>query len=267
MAVFLMYNMGCSGGSWFEKICNTHPEVRAWEEVARTLGFFGANMLGRIQATSIDRAQATAMYDVVLWFLANQARRHRSVGLIKTFDLAIVDYCLSQGGTVVQMVRNPIKVIGFKYPRAVWTANRNGERQSEIEVFENHVRRYANRYRLYMDRDYQLIRVEDLSASLAATPAAPHFCRTMEYITQVEWNEEAVGRVRREAHPRGREDIPDPDCWKSDPFIEAHYGARGVLESRSRGAHSWEIWDADRRKIFLKYFEPIMAALGYNYGD
>jgi len=260
--LFLVFCAGCSGGSWLEKVCNTHPQVRAWEEVVRQLGFIGRGLDGRKDANNLSPAATQEMYKTIIWFLENQSRRHGAVGLIKSFNYQVLDYCLGHDTKVIQLTRNPLKVVGFKYAKTEWEMMTGDGEYDWLQIFETHVRRYAERYQTYLERAgrFPIIRAEVLSASLM-TPEAQYFRQTMESLTRVEWGDDIVAQVKQSAHPRGREDVPAPDCWKSDPFVELRYGLR------SRGAHSWDRWNLKQREIFVEYFEPIMAALGYNYGD
>ncbi len=262
-----MFCAGCSGGSWLEKVCNTHPQVRAWEEISRTLGFIGAGLAGRRDAADMNDDAVENMYRTIIWFLENQSGRHGTAGLIKTFNHMVLEYGLERDARVIQLTRNPIKVVGFKLAKTEWELGRNRD-TNPFSAFETHTKNYAERYQMYLARasKFPIVRTEALSASLV-TPEATYFRQVMEDLTQAEWDTEAVERVRQLAHPRGREDIPDPDCWKSDPFVEFHYGIYGKGEPRSRGMHTWQRWDNWQRGIFVEYFESIMSALGYNYGD
>lgn len=266
--LFLVFCAGCSGGSWLESVCNTHPQVRAWEEISRTLGFIGQGLQGRRDVAAMSDDAVRNMYQTIIWFLDNQSRRHRAVGLIKTFNNLVLEYGLERNARVIQLTRNPIKVVGFKFAKTAWELRQSG-RTSQFSAFIEHVKKYAARYQTYLARAerFPIIRAEALSASLATSDAA-YFCRVMEYLTRVVWDAEIVERVRQSAHPRGRNDIPSPDCWKSDWFVEFHYGSLASSnEPRARGAHTWETWDNWQRGIFVEHFEPIMTVLGYDYGD
>lgn len=256
--LFLEYNMGNSGGSWFADALNTYPGVHVLEEPRRKLGYHPA------PEGMTDRD----LQKILLDYLREQEAggEWQVVGYVKGFRGEILKYCEEKGGRVMQQFRNPIKVLHGTRKRVAQPTRWWGRPPAdEHEYFEGHVRWMARRYARYLDRagKYPLVRLEDLSASLV-TPDAEYFRRTMEYATQLDWDSAAVQRVRKQARPRHRTTCQGDDCWRED-YVEPKYASRSwpdLVDPAPRAI--WEHWANWQRSLFLECFEKIMISAGYD---
>lgn len=223
--IFLMYNMGNSGGSWFERVCNSHPDVHAWEELHRQMGYAKQSM------------EAADVYAVE--FLRNQIEKWKSIGLIKSFGKQTVDYCKANDGKIVQMYRHPIKVVDHKMGKKTDACRKVGI--STGDVFTDHVRFYRSRYEQFQNNSerYPLFRLETLSDHLVNKPR--RFSEIMQFITGVEWTDSQVSKVLS-VLPTGKKS-----------FDEDHSEIR-----------IWERWNQHQKDVFVENFESIMRKAGYS---
>ena len=186
----------------------------------------------------------------------------------------IQDYVKARDYRTILLVRDPIKVVGYKMgSKTVFLEHRMGRSfHDEREMFVAHLEIYAGHFRKLISRcdSEPLVRLESLSTSLV-TPGATYFKGIMEWLTGLEWTDEHVDLVRQHAKPRKRGHVPDPDCWMPDGYIEANYPSPFSPDDKhadrwpSRGAHTWEKWDDWQRRAFLEKFERIMFSLGYRW--
>lgn len=233
--IFLMYNMGNSGGSWFERVCNTHPKVHAWEELTR--------FLGNSPSLNMPEAHRSRITDKIATdFLKKKSAEYESVGLIKSFGSRTRDYCLENGGVLVQMFRHPLKVVNHKMgskKRECLIRGVFDKMDTDAEVFEAHVEYYYSLYRGFHDRGILTLRLEDLRDSLHE--GTPFFKETIEGVTGVTWSDEQIDNVRSNVLPVNRSSYA-PD--KHDKAV-------------------WESWSGEQRSVFKKYFDDLMPLLGY----
>lgn len=256
--------MGNSGGTFFECACNLHPLVACWEEQHKRLNLPNSQdwkkrdkvmirFLRRQMQLNKERKILKTFERVNQQTVVTKKRNVQSLGFIKSFGPDMVDFVLGEGsGRVVQLCRHPIKVVawkmGKKKPEARHALGRSLKTQRD--VFEGHVKFYAQRYRIYLDRagEYRLIRLEDIGASLIGD--ARYFIDTFEYMTGVEWTAEHIRRVRRKAKPRHRKNWKYPRRFQEDNLHHKIW------------KHRWQGW---QKKIFLKYFEQIMKEADYDW--
>jgi len=237
MNIFLMYNMGNSGGSWFEQVCNSNPRVRAWEEVLRQL-----NKLELLSKNPVERNIQSDEW--VLEFLKEKIEENKydTLGFIKSFGPKTEKFCLENNGRIIQMFRNPIKVVKHKmYTKREGCLYRNKFDLSNKELeFEAHVELYSCFYKKYIDREkkYQTIRLEDLSTSLLTD--CKYIKKILEYLTGIEWSAKLISNIKNSVFPRDKRDFNDRD----DEI-------------------AWSLWNKREREVFKKYFKEIM--LHYNY--
>ena len=220
--IFLMFNMGNSGGSWFERVCNSHEDILVWEELHRQLGYIKANM---------EEADLVA-----LEHLKRNENRCKSIGLIKSFGKKTVEYCLSSGGNIVQMFRNPIKVVNHKMGKKLDVCRSCGIDCED--VFEAHVIFYSMRYNQFIKQGdkYPIYKLEDMSDAIING----RFRGIIESITGVEWNDKQIKRINKI--------LPN--------------GKNSFKEDRSENV-IWNSWDDFEKEVFIKHFKPIMNEVGY----
>jgi len=269
---FMVRCTGNCGGSWLASAISAHPQARAWEELLSEMGLKGG------QEILTEESKREICRQACDYFVEQaQSGQWQSVGIIKELLQEIQAHLQDRDPRIMLLVRNPIKVVGYKMgSKTLWLENRLGRPfHDEREMFEAHVSIYAGHFQQLIDRqvDEPLIRLEDLSASLV-TPEANYFRRVMEWLTRLEWTDKEVGLVRQNAKPRKREHIPDPDCWQADEYIERHYespfpigSARHHYRWPSRGANAWAQWEGWQRAAFLERFERIMVTLGYGWDN
>lgn len=239
--LFLMFNMGASGGSWFESVCNTHPDIRVWEELGRFLG------VGFGPMTSEQHRERDVH---ILAFVKQQIKegKWKSIGLIKSFSKPVILYGREVGARFVSMFRHPITVLEMKMGKKTHACERilGYKPKGEKDIFLGHVLLYRPRYLKYMSdvkgKGWRLIKLEDLDASLK-TPDAVSFRETMEYVTRVSWSVADAEKVRKKAKPRHAK---RKDWWNDDPTHEVWHG--------------WPTWKKD---IFKEFFTEILERAGY----
>jgi hypothetical protein len=268
---FMVFCTGNCGGSWLADAISAHPGARAWEELLAEMGLKQAQeIVGPKRRDEIGR--------IATDYFIEQATsgRWRSVGVVKELLREMQDYIKPRDPRVMSLVRNPIKVVGYKMDsKTTWLEHRMDRPfRDEREMFVAHVEIYANHFRKLIARmrDFSepLVRLEDLSASLV-TPEAAYFKKIMRWLTRLEWTDNDVALVREHAKPRKREHIPDPDCWKPDEYVYKNYQSPFAPDDRhfdrwpSRGYWTWESWNSWQKEAFLEEFEEIMVALGYRW--
>lgn len=270
---FMVRCTGNSGGSWLASAISAHPDAMAYEELLADMGLKKAQ-----EIISQERRDEICRAATDYFIKQAESGQWRAIGVVKELLREIQDYVKLRDYRTVLLVRDPIKVVGYKMnSKTIWLEHRMGRPfHDEREMFVAHVGIYANYFRKLIarmrDLGEPLVRLEDLSASLV-TPEATYFKKIVRWLTRLEWTDEHVGLVRQHAKPRKREHIPDPDCWKSDKYIEANYqspwppGDPNADRWPSRGAHTWESWNSWQRAAFLEGFGEIMAALGYGWED
>lgn len=237
MKIFLMYNMGNSGGSWFERVCNSNPKIKAWEEILRQL-----NKLELLPKNPVERNIQSDKW--VLEFLKEkiQENKYETLGFIKSFGPKTERFCLENNGRIVQMFRNPIKVVKYKmYKKRENCLYRNKFDISTKEgEFEAHVELYSNFYKKYISREkiYRTIRLEDLNTSLLTD--CKYIREVLEYLTNVEWTLNQVFNIKSNVFPRDKQNFIDTD----DEI-------------------AWSSWNDKEKEVFRKYFEDIMFHFNY----
>lgn len=262
---------GNCGGSWLASAISAHPQAMAWEELLDELGLKKAQ-----EVISEGRKRAICRQAANYFIQQAESGKWQSVGIVKELLKEIEAFLEDKDPRVIQLVRNPIKVVGYKMDtKTVFLEDRMGRSfHSEREAFLAHLGLYAGHFQklIAARAEYPLVRLEDLSASLV-TPEAHYFKRVMAWLTRLEWTDKEVGLVRQHARPRKREHIPDPDCWAPDEYIAQYYkspfppGSRHANRWPSRGAHTWQEWEGWQKAAFLERFEQIMIALGYKWPD
>ena len=251
--LFLMWNMGSSGGSWFEKVCNIHPDVGAWEEPIRQI--ITPNSEEWYERKHWDEDQLRTMSEKTLELFKSfeMSGKWKSIGFVKGFIPYVHEYCLHKNAVIVQMFRNPIKVVSAKFekkiiPTGKWMKKHWGE---DLDItnkkrwFECHVARYASFYQGFIDKQNEnmLIRLEDLNESLRGDYS--YFKKTMEHITQVEWDQKFISEVKQ-----------------LKPYKEKKRSAYKIENSDKALWLQWEKWQV---KVFKKYFAHIMEDQKYDF--
>jgi len=261
---------GNCGGSWLASAISAHPQAKAWEELLEEMGLKAGQ-----EILAVEHKREICRIATDYFIEQAQSGQWQSVGIVKELLQEMQTYLQDKDPRVMLMVRNPIKVVGYKMgSKTLWLENRLGRPfHDEREMFEAHVEIYAGHFQKLIARraDEPLVRLEDLSASLV-TQGAGYFKRVMEWLTRLEWTDKEIGLVRRNAKPRNREHIPDPDCWQTDDIVEQHY--ESPFEDKyhqkmwpSRGANAWSRWEDWQKKAFLEKFERIMITLGYGWEE
>ena len=226
--VLLVFNMGNSGGKYFEDICNCHEDVQVWQE---------ANHLLKVDTLDIGY-QFSAIYD----FFMHQYKtnKKKTIGLIKAFDNRLIKFTESINGSIIQMFRHPIGVVDFKNGHKMHECQQRGlfkKLDTPEKIFEAHVDFYASRYQSYTNNAYKwpVVKLEDIKKSLREDTS--YFKDLMKKSLKVDW---LPIHTRRVLVMGGlEEDMSYFDIWKS-----------------------WENWKKD---IFLKYFLDIMKLYEYKW--
>jgi len=171
-------------------------------------------------------------------FLEENKNKFKSVGLIKSFGKRTIDYCLESDGKIVQMFRNPIKVVNHKMGKKTEACKRHNIDCSDI--FEAHVKFYSMRYQQFINNSekYPLYKLEDLSDMIMNKKEEFKFI--MEFITGVQWTDKQIHHINNI--------LP---CGKSS-FSEDNLDIT-----------IWDSWNEHQKGVFLEHFEKIMKTTGY----
>lgn len=281
--IFLMYNTGRSGGTWFTNACNLHPEVQVWGEIK-------ASLPGFCRETRLEESVLLDKY-IRDQFESNP---NTTIGIIKCFYKQQREFCKEKSGRVVQSLRNPINIVVGKMGDK--TKDCAAKAATVQEVFEKHIQFYASHFRKYIVRsgEWPIIKLEEMNESLRNK--TPLFKKTFEYFTQVGWTQDIIDEVPnmyRKCHickgsgMRARR-LPCLRCQgvrvvdtvkglSVCPECEG-YGHRkaGIsncpacggknLDSQVTTKEMWGLWNYWQQEIFMKYFAGIMDTLGYTYG-
>jgi hypothetical protein len=231
--------MGNSGGSWFENVCNSHPKVRAWEELTRLLG-------NSPPINEKEPGRSQKISKITISFLQEQLdkKQYDSIGLIKSFTNETVNFCLKNNGRIVQMFRNPIKVLNSKmYSKKAECIIRNviKDINTKEKEFEAHVEFYSSLYKLFFNRSstYLTIKLEDINKSISE--GSFYFKEIIQYVTGVNWSDDQIKNVKNSIFPRQKNNFNDN---KEEEMI-------------------WNSWSAREREIFVKYFSNLMKEFNY----
>ncbi len=226
--ILLMFNMGNSGGKYFEDICNTHEDVQIWQEANHLL--------------KVDHLETPVQFDRVYAFFMKQyeENKKKTIGLIKAFDHRLIGLAERTGGSIMQMFRHPVGVVGFKTGHKMAECEQRGlfdKLDTPEKIFEAHVDFYASIYNSYTKNAHKwpVVKLEDLKKSLRER--TPYFEDVMKKALKVDWQPKHTKKV---INMGGLEENRDHfDIWKS-----------------------WEDWKKD---IFLKYFQEIMKLYMYEW--
>lgn len=211
-------------------------------------------------------------------FLESQMSRGiAAAGIVKCFRPWAEHFILDQGGRIVQLVRNPMEVVGFRthkpsfYKPDMDLRFLGRKAQNKTDWFRAHVAYYAKSYMglLRNWRHEPLIRIEDLSRSCGGNGLL--FKSAMEYITQTPFPIGYVRHIQQHYLPGyhypcetiwhdgvvvGTESTPQPYqdwrmSWGDDPFPTIY----------------WQSWTPTEREIFAEGLGPACDRMGYNYRD
>lgn len=226
--VLLVFNMGNSGGKYFEDICNSHDDVQVWQE---------ANHFLHVE-TIENRYQLDAVFGFFMAQYENNPKK--TIGLIKAFDDRLIRFAEDKGGSIIQMFRHPIGVVHFKTGHKMVECKRRGlfdKLDTPEKIFEAHVEFYASVYQAYIDNAYKwpIVKLEDLKKSLREDSF--YFEETMKKSLKVDWLPKHTKKV---------------------------IGMGGLEENYSHFG-IWESWAYWKKRIFLKYFQRLMRLCQYEW--
>lgn len=272
MKFFIQRNPGHSGGWWFLKVCNLHPDVLVYGELSGSDGPPG--VWNGDYATSDER---------LVGFLqgVEKSGSCESLGLVKAHTGGADKFCREHGGRIVQVVRNPIAILAEK-DRSYWAAVQNDKMPSHLTAHLSYLEGALGRpvetqrdhfegmlhwtsrpegvfWKFIHKREkWVTVRLEDLNFSLGTDMHL--FRRFMEYVTQVKWSRDLVARVRDEMPPNEGEEADAMSTW---------HGSRGEYEwfYDPTPVREWQGWDREQRELFVQLFCEIMMRLGYGWPE
>lgn len=226
--IHLMFNMGNAGGKYYEDICNIHEDVQIWQEANHFLG--------------VDKLDNDTQSNKVYIFFMEQWRLNpkKTIGLIKAFDERLIKLAEDTGGSIMQMFRHPIGIVGFKNGHKMAECEHRGlfdKLDTPDKIFEAHVEFYASRYVAYTDNSdkWPVVKLEDLKKSLRED--CSYFEGIMKKALKVDWMPEHTQKVI----------------------------AMGGLEENTDHFEIWQSWSDRWKEIFLGYFEDIMKLYHYEW--
>lgn len=264
--LFGIRDPGRSGGSWLLHICNVHPAgMRAVGEFHLSLGF--------------DYPCPIVEYDErVVEFLKSQIDQGlAAAGIVKCFWAKTEKLIHDQGGRIIQVIRNPMEVVGFRMHGKVYhkpgLARRflGREAKNRVELFRAHVLYYMTAYHTICKRWRQepIVRLEDLNRSCSGDGLV--FKNIMEFMTQVAFPIEYVRHVQKHYLPGYHYShhlaVQDGIVVGLEPVVSTYQPWRMSWADDGGAAHYWETWSQAEREIFAKELGPICDKLGYNYRD
>jgi hypothetical protein len=257
MNLFLVFGPGHSGTAWFSEVCNQHPAVKSMAEACHELEFD-------------CRAPANVWDAEMMHFLYRclRSKEYQSVGFVKGFRQGVMKFVLASDGRVIQLIRNPIEVVDFKFKRSIGGDGFQAEAaerylgrapQSDLDYFEGQVLRYANTFNQFRERAsrFPLVRIEDLDYSLYTN--GQYFKLVMEHLTQVPWSPQLIAHIRDNIAP-GDEDQLDGEQFTWPPQRRP-YGWQEDPSPR----WAWECWSKKQRELFIHYFNSFMVWADYGY--
>lgn len=226
--IFLMFNMGNSGGKWLQDICNVHEDVQVWEEANHYL--------------KVNHLEGQIQLDAVYKFFMEQyqSSKKKTLGLNKAFDDRLVKFAERFGGSIMQMFRHPVGVVNFKNGHKMAECKLKGlfdKLDTPEKIFEAHVDFYAFRYREYTENAHKwpVVKLEDLKKSLRER--TPYFEDVMKKALKVDWLPKHTKKVI----------------------------SMGGLNDDKSHFDIWESWEDWKKDIFLKYFQGIMKLYMYEW--
>lgn len=277
---FLMAYPGHGGGDWFVLMCNNHPAG-----MTVLIETFKEQMLD-FKARGLDRRKDL---DAELIRLFNfREGKDACVGLLKKEHRLLWRWMEPRGARRIQMVRNPLALIGQRMGRKLADAERWIELRYHRDLipfsrdeFEGTVMKYAyDFYEKYLRRanaegsSWPLIRLEDLNCSVGSD--GQYFLRVMEWLTQTPWPKHYVDVIRTEytpaygAYSRAVFD-GDFNLLRLLAWPVLHWKAR--VRTPSEWAEDvssvgplayWNNWTEQQRGLYLKHMEKLQRRLGYN---
>lgn len=277
---FLLAYPGHGGGDWFTLMCNNHPAG-----MTVVLEGFKDQMLD-FEARGLDRRKD--LDRELLRLMKFRDGKDACVGFLKSEHPAVWREMLAHGGRRIQVIRNPIALIGTRMWRKVeaatrWIKKRYGrEPQGDDDMFEGHVMRYAyGFYEMYLkraqskrDNHWPLIRLEDMNRSVGTD--GQYFLRVVEWLTQTEWPRGYLRVIRKyytPAYGSCSMAIFDEDYnvikllawphlrWRERFQTESEWGED---VSHNSPPYHWENWSEEWRRRYLKHMLPLEKRLGYN---
>lgn len=280
---FLMDNVGRSGGTWFSRTCNMHPEIKLWptsvEDARRIVG----DLKGE------ERKKVFFDHVKELYRISPET----TTGLIKNNRKTIIDFCKVHHGRMVVTLRNPIGVvIGGTF------VAKPHPNETPMQLYDRYLNRFAMRFKSFVSRgkNYPLYRLEDINESLRIDGF--YFKKIFEHFTQVEWNQDLIEKVRTafkkcpECEGTGllqfrtncgcckglgstmenNSIVLCPECKGRKKLITNELsnccfcGGR-FLDADISVFRQWTTQKEWQKDMFHKFFDDIMKALGYTYPD
>lgn len=193
-------------------------------------------------------------------------------------------YVRDHEGHLINLVRNPLAVIGKRFGRKNEEAKTRFQElygrppETEADLFEGTVLKYVRQfYSVYLLRgqmhgkEWPTIRLEDLNASIGHD--GRYFQRVMKWLTGVEWPDDYIDFIREHHTPGHRATsraIFDKDynllrlpAW-GRPAWRDRMGKWGEDVSENGPAAYWEQWSDEMRARYLLQCSEFQQRLGYN---
>lgn len=232
--IILVFNMGHSGGRWFQDVCNIHPDVQLWQEANHYL-----------KVTHLD---TKVQLDKVYEFFMEQYKKSSmgTIGLIKAFDYRLIRFCEEKEGSIIQMYRNPIGVVNAKIGKKMdecRSRNIIKDLESERGIFEAHVEFYAYNYSEYLKNSdkWPIIKLEDLNIDISEDGS--YFKKTTEKYLKIKWEKDHIDKIGDLSKIKG-------DLSRA---YSKHISDQDIFES-------WPDW---KKEIFIRYFKNLITECGY----
>jgi len=250
---FLAYTMGHCGARWWGLVLHSRKdEIFSLAEPARHIGCPGwrdwypdlmeyrKHFPNSAWHNWTPKRRADEI--LALW-RQEMAQGYRAVGFLvhatkPVMDEALRAFCARYNGRILQVIRNPLSVVGFRTSKHA---------RDDYLGFSSVVDLYARLYKIYLDRckNWPIIKTEDMNYSVGMDGI--YFRRVLEWWTGIEWTDAHWQFVRDNVPPDKRRF--DRHGWMDDPEPEKHWSNMA----------DWQ------REVFLGQFREIMIGLGYGW--
>ena len=264
--LFGVRDPGRAGGSWLGHCCNVHPAImRVVGEIHVFLGFTWPCPVSEYD-------------EKVVGFLESQvAQGIAAAGIVKCFWGKTERLIHDRGGAIIQLVRNPMEVVGFRMHGKVYhkagLAQRflGREAANRAELFRVHAMYYKLTYGHVLSRWRQepVVRLEDMNRSCGSDGL--FFKSVMEAMAQTAFPIEYVRHVQKHYlpgyHYSHRLIQQDGIVVRIEPAVHAYQSWRMSWDDDAQPGFYWESWSSEEREIFAEVLGPVCDQLGYNYRD
>jgi hypothetical protein len=211
----------------------------------------------------------------IIQFMVDQTKRGLAVaGIVKCFRPWAAEFIVQNGGSIFQLVRNPMEVVGSNMGKKPGSDLRylGHKARDENDNFRAHCLYYRESYGgIWADwKREPIVRIEDLTRSCGRSGL--FLKAVMEYVTQTSWPDGYINHICQTYLPGyfyGMETIREGEAVVGirDDTVFAYEPWRMNWYDDPRAAEHWASWGSLSREIFAETLGPLCDNLGYDYRD